>query len=230
MDDTSPDADELDLWFNTTDTPGTLMVSVAGAWVAVDPGAEPPMDEVWIGTVAPDPGVGTYESGSTSPGAAGPEGREPNGAWAPVGANEVVVGAGTRTCRPGERGRMWTNLDRRRRRQIEVRLAGSGTRSRSSPSPRSRSAPATRHCGHPGRDHRTVGRHVDVARRHEGVGQRRLADRRRRRIPAAPQEVEVGRPPSGDDRRLWYDTTNSPAGTLRANNNGVWETIGGNEV
>jgi hypothetical protein len=242
--DTAPTEDHTDLWWNTSLDPPVLMVREGNtdSWVPVDAAAEPPLDEVWVGPARPDP-VGTYEvwyDTSTLPGKLFVK-RE-GGEWEEVSANEVVVAPADPYLDPaGSKAELWHNTAAGQNGKLYVRIpAGPAGQwrpvtelaqsevevSASDPKMTIGSNPAVNDAAELWID--TNASPIVLKAWVNGAWQMVSGPD----VLPAPQEVEIGpATPREVTVELWYDTTNSPKGTLRANNNGVWEDVGGaNEV
>jgi hypothetical protein len=238
--DSAPTEDHTDLWWDTSADPPILKVresNGSSTWVPVDSAAEPPLDEVWVGTTTPDP-AGTYEAWyntSTVPGKLYL--RREDGSWEEVGSSEVEVRPDDPYLSPdGSSAELWHNTAAGQDGRLYVRIPR-GPAGQWRPVVETAQSEVEISANDP---KMTIGSNPAVNDAAElwvdtsstpptlwgwvngGWAQLTGPD------PMVPQEVHIGpADPMDVTTELWYDTTLSPKGTLYANNNGVWEAIGG---
>ena len=235
VDDTMPPAADHDVWYDTND-PATLKVSVGGTWVPVSSN-EAPMDEVWIGSVVPDPAIGTYElwiDTGVVPPVLKHEMPTGSGAWIPLMEAEVHVGvADPYLANPNSRAELWHDTSIGQSGKLKARWANSWhpvAEFTESEVEIGSVDPTTIPGMPPGSTELWVNTGTTPATLLgwvNGAWQQLTGP-----DPMVPQEVHIGpSDPMDVTTELWYDNTNSPKGVLYANNEGVWEAVGGaNEV
>ena len=225
-----------DVWYDTSTDPSTLKFRLHSTdeWETLSiPPDDPPMDEVWIGSAPPDPVIGTYEiwiDTSLVPAVLKHEAPVGSGAWFPLMEAEVHVGVeDPYVTNPTSRAELWHDTSIGQAGKLKARYGGQWhpvaefTESEVEIGPTDPVA-----AGIPAGstelwvDSSTTP--IILKAWINGAWQEVAGPQS---LPA-PQEVEIGpAEPRETTVELWYDTTNSPKGTLFANNNSVWEAIVG---